>query len=122
MGKFKELVEKSDIINEIKKYLYEDDGHDNWKDFVDNQSIGDCQSNVSYIIKKFPTAKKIFGEIEVDEPYKDEDGEEQTLMTHHWVEIEGKEYDFSKGTLKDYIDFDDIYDPEIEDDSIYHGF
>ena len=40
-----------------------------------------------------------------DLSYFDENGDEQTLMTHHWIEIGGKKYDFSKGTLTKYIDW-----------------
>ncbi len=29
-------------------------------------------------------------------------------MTHHWITINGKIFDFSKGTLRDYIT-DDVY-------------
>ena len=42
-------------------------------------------------------------------------------MTHHWVEIDGIPYDFSKGTLKDYIDFFDIYSVEIDDEWRYNS-
>ena len=123
MQKFKDFVKKkTNIIDEIKKHLYTSEGYDNWEEFVDNQSNGECQSIVADIVRNFPKAKKIFGEIQVEEPYTDEYGDEQVLMTHHWVKIGNDEYDFSKGTLKDYIEFSDIYNPEIEDDSIYHGF
>lgn len=97
----------------IKEYLIKEFGEDTWEDFVDSQEIGDCQAIVSFIVKDFPIAKKVFGEIEVDEPYCDESGREQILMTHHWITINGVPYDFSKGTLKNYIDFFDIYDPAI---------
>jgi len=62
----------------------------------------------------------VFGEIDIEEPYFDEDGEEQYSMTHHWIRIGNNFFDFSKGTLKDYISFNDIYDPQVEDKSIYH--
>ena len=119
---FNEFVEQTNIIDEIKIHLYESEDYDNWKKFVDNQSLGDCQGIVRNIIRNFPSVKKVFGEIEVDEPYIDENGDEQILMSHHWVKIGKDEYDFSKGTLKNYINFSDIYDPEIEDENIYHGF
>jgi hypothetical protein len=75
--------------------------------------MGECQGIVYDICEHFPSAKKVFGEIEIDGSYYDEDGDEQNLMTHHWVEIEGIPYDFSKGTLRDYIEFNSIYDPDI---------
>ena len=43
-------------------------------------------------------------------------------MTHHWVEINGEPYDFSKGTLKDYIDWVDMYDPKVDEPERYNGF
>ncbi len=117
----KKLSLKKPILEQIKNYLYESEGFDSWEEFVDNQELGQCQSIVASIIDKFPKVKKVFGEITVEEPYYDEDGEEQYIMTHHWVSINGKYYDFSKGTLREYLSFDDIYDPEVEDASIYEA-
>jgi len=115
-----ELFQDENIIEKIKKYLILNSGCNNWEEFVDDQSVGDCQGIVSSIISEFPDTKKVFGEIEVD-PYVDEDGEEQSLMTHHWVLINNEIYDFSKGTLKYHMDFDkgEIYEPEVVDDWIY---
>lgn len=96
--------------------LYDGDLDLAWKSFVDNQENGDCQGIVSTIIYEFKTVKKVFGEIEVDEPYIDDYGDEQTLMTHHWITINDKIYDFSKGTLRDYITWDDVYDVNVEGD------
>jgi hypothetical protein len=109
----------SNLIEQIKRSLYEYEGYNSWEEFVDNQSMGDCQTIVSFITYNFPQVKKMLGEIEVDEPYIDEEGKEQILMTHHWVKINHKNYDFSKGTLKNYIEFDDIYDPEISSNEIW---
>lgn len=110
----------NNIIEDIKNSLVEYHGEDSWEDFVDNQEMGNCQFIVSYIISEFPETKKVFGEIEVDEPYVDEDGDEQTLMTHHWVIINGTPYDFSKGTLRDYINWNDVYDPFIDEPERYN--
>jgi len=118
------------LINDIKKSLimenlvdeeefeekYGFDYDKAWINFVDNQENGDCQSIVSNIVHDFPRVKKCFGEIEVDECYIDEWGDEQNLVTHHWVEIDGNMYDFSKGTLRNYISWSDIYDIDIEED------
>ena len=106
-------------IKEIKKFLQEDMGYKNWKEFVDGQSIGDCQYIAESIAKKFPEFKEVFGEIITDESYNDEDGEEQDRMTHHWVEYKGEIYDFAKGSLEGYVQFNDKYNPKVEDDSIY---
>ena len=54
--------------------LYDGDLDLAWKSFVDNQENGDCQGIVSTIIYEFKTVKKVFGEIEVDEPYIDDYG------------------------------------------------
>lgn len=114
----------SDIVDQIKKYIIEDGDYESYEDFIDRQSLGECQSIVAGIIRWFPQAKKCFGEIEVDEWYIDEDGEEQNLMTHHWVEIDGIQYDFSKGTLTNYIHFDesDLYDPLVNEEWRYNRF
>lgn len=120
----------TDLINMIKKSLimetlvdeeefneiYNGDLELAWKKFVDQQENGDCQGIVSNIIMDFKNVNKVFGEIEVDEPYIDEYGDEQILITHHWVTINGKIYDFSKGTLTDYINWDDVYDVNVEGD------
>lgn len=119
-----------DLIQQIKKMLimetlvdeeefnelYDGNWDLAWNTFVDNQENGDCQGIVSSIIMDFKNVKKVFGEIEVDEPYIDEWGDEQTLMTHHWVTINDKIYDFSKGTLSNYIKWDNIYDVNIDGD------
>ena len=130
-GYLNESIESSEgLIQQIKKSLlmetlvdeeefnelYDGDLDLAWKTFVDNQENGDCQGIVSTIIYEFKTVKKVFGEIEVDEPYIDEYGDEQTLMTHHWITINDKIYDFSKGTLRDYITWDDVYDVNVEGD------
>ena len=118
----KSLIMETLVDEEEFNELYNGDLDLAWKTFVDNQENGDCQGIVSTIIYEFKTVKKVFGEIEVDEPYIDEYGDEQTLMTHHWVEINGEPYDFSKGTLKDYIDWVDMYDPKVDEPERYHGF
>jgi hypothetical protein len=104
------------IIDDIKNKLISDDNFmmDSYEQFIDNQSIGECQTIVNFIKHDFPQVKKVFGEIEVDEPYIDENDEEQILMTHHWIELNGKKYDFSKGTLMKYINWIDKYDPSTE--------
>jgi len=45
------------------------DAWTDWEEYVDKQEIGDCQTIVSFITRSFPEAEKVFGEIEVDEPY-----------------------------------------------------
>lgn len=133
MKNFKQFINENlqndHILNQIKKSLIMENLVDEdefnelygdlniaWKNFVDNQENGDCQSIVSNIIFDYPNVTKVFGEIEIDEPYMDEYDDEQTLMTHHWVMINNTIYDFSKGTLKNYINWDDVYDVTVEND------
>lgn len=112
----KSLIMETLVDEEEFNELYNGDLDLAWETFVDNQENGDCQGIVSTIIYEFKTVKKVFGEIEVDEPYIDEYGDEQTLMTHHWITINDNIYDFSKGTLRDYITWDDVYDVNVEGD------
>jgi hypothetical protein len=109
----------TNLVEEIKKYLCTQYDCQSWEDFVDGQENGDCQLIVSYIASEFPSVKKCFGEIERDIPYIDEDDEEQILQVHHWVEISGRYFDFSKGTLKDCINFEHIYDPYVDDCDLF---
>lgn len=109
-----------DFVDEIKSYLVNEYGYDNWKEFVDMQENGQCQEIAYNISNEFPSVKHVMGEIETDEPYEDEYGDEQNLKLHHWNIINDQLYDFSKNTLQGFVEFDDIYEPEIIDDSIYH--
>jgi len=104
-------------VDDVKKYLSSD--YNNWKEFVDSQEMGDCQGIAHDIARRFGL-KRVFGEIDVDEPYIDDDGEEQNKVTHHWIEMNGDIYDFAKGSLSDYVEFMDKYDPEVDDESVYH--
>lgn len=95
------------IINEI---LSAND-YDSWEDFLDDQSLGDCQgiiSEVSSIIKsnKLKGFKSVFGEIEIIDMAHDEN-DMGKIMTHHWILYKKEILDFSKGTLKDFIDSSD---------------
>jgi hypothetical protein len=103
------------IIDKIKVELMNE--YDcGWESFIDGQSLGDCQSIVSSI-KHFniPGVKTHFGEIKVEYPI-DEDYEGK-IMTHHWCSYEGNILEFSKGTLVDYVDWGDVYNP-IDDGEI----
>jgi predicted TIM-barrel fold metal-dependent hydrolase len=98
-----------DVDDKIKKFLIIQNDFDDWEEFIASQSIGESKSITNSIVEKFPEVKIIFGEIEVDYNYYDESGDEQNLMPHYWVEINGVYYDFAKGTLKYHINWDDIY-------------
>ena len=111
---------QTDLIEQVKYSLYEYEGYTSWKEFVDNQSLGDCQMIVSSIVNDFLQFKKHFGHIHTDEPYYSQENDEVIdVMTHHWVSLNGIPYEFSKGTLKNYIYFNDLYSVEVEDISKY---
>ncbi len=119
INKFNRISEQFiNDIEKIKHYLYTSEDFENYNQFVDGQSIGDCQTIVADIKRNFPNITEVFGEIGIDDTYVDEYGDEQNLITHHWIEINGTPYDFSKGTLKHYIVFDSMYDPEITPNEI----
>lgn len=119
----KETKEIDILVSRIIKYLTDEEGNDTWEETVEQQELGGCQPIANDLERKFKKegVKSVFGEIDTDEPYYSaEEDEERDTITHHWVTIKGKPYDFAKNTLKDYVEFDDVYDPEIEDYSIYH--
>ena len=111
------------IIQKIKDYLVKENDSGSWKRFVDHQHMGDCQWVVAQIIAKFPEAKKVFGSVHLDDEYTDDEDETLIEITHHWVTIDGINYDFSKGTLRYYINFAsfDLYNPEVIEEWRYHG-
>lgn len=105
------------IIDTIKKQLLEDNEYQSWEDFIDSQNLGDCQSIINNIKNmNIDGVKAIFGEIEI--LYPNDKKYYNKIMTHHWIEIYGQIYEFSKGTLIDYVDWNDKYsvidDGEIE--------
>lgn len=112
-------------IGQIKKHLIELHGCDSWEEFVDSQEMGDCQFIASAIADDFEGVVRVFGEIEVDQPsVRDIDGKfkENYLFTHHWIEIGGQILDFSKGTLKENIDWSDLYEVEPDEEKWrYHA-
>jgi hypothetical protein len=115
------LFENYSLINRIKQSLLDWYDYDNWNEFVDNQELGQCQSIVNHISSEFSEIIKVFGEIQLDESYLDDNFEEQYYMVHHWIEYKGQIYDFSKGTLKSYIDWSDVYEVEVIDDYRYNA-
>lgn len=111
--RFKEFLAEAvspSIIEKIKEELVAVNGASDWGEFVDNQTLGDCQGIVSDVVRMgLSGVVRHFGEIQIDAPLDKEDFDK--IMTHHWVSINGEVYEFSKGTLKDYVDFDDLYSP-----------
>lgn len=102
----------NDIITQIKNELISDD-YNTWEEYVDNCEMGDCQL-ITSIIKKMnlPNVKTHFGEISINDPHDEEDFDK--IMTHHWITINDIIYEFSKGTLKDFVNFNNLY--SVEDD------
>lgn len=97
-----------------------------WKEFVDTQGMGDCQNIVSHIMSlNLPGVVKKMGPVAMDDDDYDDDYSDEPVAApecgnHHWVEIDGHVYEFSKGTLKVDIDWgEDIYDPEVDNRSRY---
>ena len=63
---------------------------------------------------KIEGVEKHFGHIKLDEPYYNtEDDEETTVFTHWWNTIDGEITEFSKGTLKDFIEWENLYNTEV---------
>ena len=112
------------MIKMIKAFLVEEFGHESWEDFINSQEMGECQSIVSFIAQEFKQARQVFGEIRVDEPSIYEEGGElieNYYFTHHWVEIDGNIFDFSKGTLQDNIEWADVYDIEQNEEVLRYN-
>ena len=116
-NKLHNLIENEDIVKKVQDQILKEHDLVSWEEFVDGCSMGECQFIAQMIPKDFPQIQSKFGEIEVDDEYIDEDGEEQKLMTHHWNELNGEILDFSKGTLTDYIDWTDKYEVYVSTDS-----
>jgi len=101
--------ETQEVIKEIIS-RFEEEQERPWKEIVDGQDLGDCQGIVSTInMWKIPGIKKHFGEVVVKYPADEDDYDKH--MTHHWVTYKGEPLEFSKGTLRLYVDWEDEYDP-----------
>lgn len=106
-------------IQKIIDLLLDEEGYDKWTDFLEDQSMGDCQgiiASVARIIKanKLKGFKSVFGEIEITDTAHDE-SDLGKIMTHHWIVYKNQILDFSKGTLQEFIDsrdFTSIYGDE----------
>jgi len=109
---YENLGNSSLDLENIKQQVAEYNGSDTWEEFIDNQEIGECQF-IASVLKDFGF-DSVFGEIEIDDEYIDEDGDPQNLVTHHWSQIGDVIYDFSKGTLKDHIEWGDLYGVEVD--------
>jgi len=134
-----------ELINEVKTILVYDYFGENdvkesylnnielaWRDFIDNQVIGDSQY-ICTLIDNLEGIQHFYGEIEVDYPSYEESDEydvdvddyietkkENYFFEHHWITINDEIFEFSKGTLKDYIDWDDLYSIDCEDTNKYN--
>jgi len=119
------LFEKYKLDKDIQFIIDEilsGNGHDIWEDFLDNQSLGDCQgiiSEVSSIIKsnKLKGFKSVFGEIEIID-YAHDENDLGKIMTHHWILYKKEILDFSKGTLNEFIDSNDYVSVYADTDAL----
>lgn len=116
------FIQSENIIEYLKSELIDWVGFDTWEEFVDSQELGQCQNIIHYIedMKNDLPIETHFGEIEIDKEYYNVNEDEYIdRFTHHWVTINGEIYEFSKGTLKNYIEWNNIYDvdPELKE---YH--
>jgi len=114
------LTGTDNIIEFLKSELIECHDYETWEEFVDNQELGQCQSIVNRLEdigkeNNLPVEGH-FGEIDIDEDfYNVNDDEYINKFAHHWIMVNGEIFEFSKGTLKDYIDFLYLYDVDSED-------
>ena len=114
------IMKRDDVIKMIKEDLTDYDDV-TWEQFVDNQELGECQSIVSSIERMNITGvESHFGEIEIVNFPTDEDYYGK-IMTHHWITFLGEVFEFSKGTLSNYIDWNDLYDVDDEGEVDYSG-
>lgn len=105
-----EYNETKEVIKEIIS-RFEEEEERPWKEIVDGQSMGECQSIVSTIkMWKIPGIETHFGEIKIEYPIDEDDYGK--VMTHHWVTYKGQPLEFSKGTLRYYVDWEDLYNPK----------
>jgi len=107
-----------------------------WEDFIDDQQLGDCENICDLnLLSDIPNIEVIYGLIEVDYPiydeileYDNESGDyfenesKVYYLPHYWIKVNGDTFEFSKGTLADYIDWDDIYGVETENTERYKEF
>lgn len=118
---FENINIREEKVEKIKLLLLDANECDSWNTFIDSQVLGDCQLIVSDIVSyNIPGVVAIFGHIKLNEDiYSIDEGDYIDKMTHHWAEIDGEIEEFSKGTLKNYIVFNNLYETWCEDDYIY---
>jgi len=115
------LTGTKNIIDFLKSELIDYEDCDNWKEFIDNQELGQCQSIV-YKLEDIGKENKLsveghFGEIEIDDEfYNVNEDENIDRFAHHWITINNEIFEFSKGTLKNHIQYYELYDVEPEID------
>ncbi len=111
------FVKPENVMMFLKSEISED--YNNWEEFVDNQKLGDSYSIV-YKLEEICknndlTVDICFGELEIEnEYYNNNNNEYIDRFAHHWVEMNGRIIDFSKGTVKEYIQWNNLYSVESE--------
>jgi len=117
--KDKMIKENLSVVKDIIKN-FEDYYEHGWMDIIQQQKIGDCQSIVSFIKDlNIQGMTAHFGEITID--YPTEKKYNNKTMTHHWVDYNGQILEFSKGTLKDYVDWNNMYNVYDEGELEYNS-
>jgi len=123
---YKESLTGTDnIVDFLKSEIIRYEGYDTWEKFIDNQELAQCIPIAHYledIGKEYNLPIKChFGEINIDEKfYNNNEDEYIDKLSHHWVTINNEIFEFSKGTLKDYIQFSNLYDVDPEYNNRYN--
>lgn len=124
--KYKESFTGTDnIIEFLKNEIINSEGYKNWEEFVENQKLGETESIV-YKLEDISKLNKLsvnvhYGEIEIDKEYHNtNENENIKKLPHHWLTINNKIFEFSKGSLKEYIEYKELYDVEPENIHRYH--
>ncbi len=111
-------------VNIIEFLKFEINKYDTWEEFIEQQKIGDSQ-NISYQLEEIGKKNNLpvkchFGEIVLDNYYYDNNtNDEVKTLSHHWITINDDIVEFSKGALKNYIEWNNLYDVYCESENIY---
>lgn len=119
------LTGTNNIIEFLKTEIINQYGYKNWEEFVKDQKLGETQSIIYKLedigkLNKLPV-KVHYGEIDIDkEYYNTNENENIKKLPHHWLTINDKIFEFSKGSLKQYIEYKELYGVNPENIYRYH--
>lgn len=105
----RELVEKVQACLVHEEY---DWVADDWRSFVPEQKLGWCRdiarSASDLTARHHPgTVEHVRGIVQYDRPAIDGEGERHDQGEHQYIAVDGVPYDFAKGTLMEYVDYQD---------------